>query len=49
MLISKYGERNKPKMRKLLTPTPKVEAENNGFYRGACAKSELEMMIFAAL
>ena len=26
MLISKYGERNKPKMRKLLTPTPKVEA-----------------------
>lgn len=37
------------KMRKLLTLPPKVGRENNGFYRGACAKSELEIIIFAAL
>ena len=48
-MISKYGERNKPKMRKLLTPPPKVGRENNSFYRGVFVKSELEMMIFAAL
>lgn len=28
---------------------PKVGRENNGFYRGVFVKSELEMMIFAAL
>lgn len=32
------------KMRKLLTPTPKVGRENNGFYRGVFAKSELEII-----
>lgn len=31
-------------MRKLLTLPPKVGRENNGFYRGVFAKSELEII-----